>query len=191
MQLPDPLLLLVEGFEKLRVKYMITGSVAAMIYGEPRFTNDMDVVARISRGDARRFAQVFPSTDFDVPPEETIVTEAARPRYGHFNVIHVESTFRADVYLAGDDPLNREAFLLRRRMKSGGTEFWVAPPEYVILHKLKYFREAGGDRHPRDIRAMLIVSGATIDQRLIEAKARALGLEAEWGAVLATPGSAS
>jgi len=62
----------------------------------------------------------------------------------------------------------------------------VAPVEYVILRKLEYFREGGSEKHVRDIRGMLEVSGAQIDRPLLEQWISRLGLAAEWTRVLAS-----
>jgi hypothetical protein len=44
----------------------------------------------------------------------------------------------------------------------------VAPPEYVIVRKLEYFREGGSEKHLRDIRSMLNVSGDQIDRSILD-----------------------
>lgn len=180
MPLPEPLAALLGGFEGLRLEYMVTGSVAAIIYGEPRLTQDVDIVARLERRDIPRFIQAYPSSRFYVPPAETIAAEASRPRHGHFNLIHLASMFRADVYPAGDDPLHQWALARRRREEAGGIGFSLAPPEYVILRKLDYYRQTPNAKHLRDIAVMLRVSEGLIDLGTIEAKAAELGVEPEW-----------
>jgi len=52
--------------------YAVTGSVAAMAYGEPRLTNDIDLVLQIRVDDIPRLAQAFPESDFYLPPPEVI-----------------------------------------------------------------------------------------------------------------------
>jgi hypothetical protein len=88
-------------------EWMIVGGVAAIIYGEPRLTQDIDLVAALREEDAPRFAAQFPSTDFYCPPVEAIAREAGREAFEHFSLLHLESDARADVYLAGTDPLVR------------------------------------------------------------------------------------
>ena len=56
----------------------------------------------------------------------------------------------------------------------------LAPPEYVIVRKLEYYREGGSEKHLRDIRAMLAVSGGQLDQPALDEMIRQRGLEAEW-----------
>ena len=56
----------------------------------------------------------------------------------------------------------------------------LAPPEYVIVRKLEYFREGGSEKHLRDIRSMLAVSREQIDDAELKKWIQRLDLEAEW-----------
>jgi hypothetical protein len=69
---------------------MVSGGVAAILYGEPRLTQDIDVVVAMLPRDAMRFARQFPDTDFYCPPVEVIAQETERDAFGHFNVLHLE-----------------------------------------------------------------------------------------------------
>lgn len=64
---------------------------------------------------------------------------------------------------------------------AGETPVWLAPPEYVIVHKLEFFREGGSEKHLRDIRGMLAVTD--VDRGLIEREIAARGLASAWAAV--------
>jgi hypothetical protein len=75
---------------------------------------------------------------------------------------------RADVYVAGPDPLHRWALERRRRIGTEPTPIWVAPIEYVIVRKLEYFRESGSERHLRDVALMLRVSGDQVNRQDLE-----------------------
>jgi hypothetical protein len=68
---------------------------------------------------------------------------------------------------------------------------WVAPIEYVIVLKLQYYRDAGSERHLRDIAAMRRISGELIAQPALEAWITRLDLGAEWQKArdTAAPGS--
>lgn len=170
------------------VPYAIVGSVAASLYGEPRATNDVDVVIQLERRDAAKLVQAFPADRFYVPPEEVIVIELSRRIGAHLNVIALESMAKADFYpLAGGDA----AWFARRRcLEVAGRPLWFAAPEAVIVHKLRFFREGGGDKHLRDIRGMLEVSAAEIDRSAIEARCAEWGLLPEWHRVLGASGAA-
>lgn len=165
---------------RLGLPYMITGGAAAIVYGEPRMTNDLDLVLAMQPGDAARVAEAFTATDTYVPPVEVLEVESGRRVHGHFNVIHGETTLRADVYIAGDDPLHAWGLARRRTVVIDEQEFVIAPPEYVIVRKLQYAAQGGGDRHVRDIRRMLERCVIPIDRERIRAFAEELGLLTLW-----------
>lgn len=160
---PDLIGLFVKPLGTIGVSYMITGGVASVIYGDPRFTRDVDIVMELQRSEIAALESAFDPATFYVPPVEALEEEISRPEGGHFNVIHRETALRADVYLAGDDPLIGWAFDRRVRLQVGGAGIWIAPIEYVILRKLEYYEQSGSDRHLRDVAMMLRISGDTVD----------------------------
>ena len=112
----DLLSLFVEPLEQLGLDYMVTGSVASMLYGEPRLTNDVDLVLDLSPSDAPRLRAAFSGSDFYCPPEDEIRLEAERATRGHINILHIPTALKADVYFAGDDWLHRWALPRCRRL---------------------------------------------------------------------------
>ena len=177
-------LLFLRPLNQMGVRYMVAGSVAAILYGEPRFTNDVDVVVFLRSEDLPRLAEAFPAPAFYLPPAEVIAAEIARPQHGQFNVIHAETGFKADLYTPGQDELNAWAFRHVRRFEFMGESIVIAPPECVIVRKLEYFREGGSDKHLRDIRAMLNVSGELLDRGALNDWITRRGVEAEWRKVV-------
>ncbi|MEX1258579.1 MAG: nucleotidyl transferase AbiEii/AbiGii toxin family protein [Gemmatimonadota bacterium] len=161
---PDLIALFIGPLEETEIPYMVTGGVAAVIYGDPRFTRDIDIVLELRPVDTRRLAAAFGGGDFYVPPEEVLQEESNRSRGGHFNIIHRDTALRADVYLAGNDPLHAWAFVRRRRVTTEGLAIWIAPIEYVILRKLACYRDSRSDRHLRDVAMMLRISRDAVDE---------------------------
>lgn len=162
---------------------MISGSVAVIVYGEPRLTNDVDLVAVLDRQHIARLPEAFPPEEFYCPPEEEIRLEAEREQRGHFNLIHRQTGFKADVYLAGRDPLHAWALARTRRLEVDGEPVVLAPPEYVILRKLEFFREGGSEKHLRDIRSMLATSPDLIRRAELEKLVAERGLHEAWSRV--------
>jgi hypothetical protein len=183
---PELSLLFVRPLNRLGIRYVVSGGVASILYGEPRLTNDVDFVVVLREADIARLQEVFPSPEFYVPPAGVIAAEIGRPRKGHFNVIHADTGFKADFYTAGRDELNAWAFRHSRRLEYRGEPMVVAPPEYVIVRKLEYFREGGSDKHLRDIRAMLAVSAEQINLAELSEWIRRRQLEVEWEKASAT-----
>ena len=164
----------------LNIRYMITGSVASIVYGEPRMTHDIDLVMELEYEDTERFAEAFPIETFYCPPAEVIKVELGRSFRGHFNLIHHETGFKADIYLRGRDPLHEWALSNRKKIDIEGEYIWVAPVEYVILRKLDYYREGKSEKHIRDIQGILSVSANDIDFVELEKRVESLGLSQEW-----------
>ena len=120
----------------------------------------------------------LPSEQFYVPPAEVIAVELGRTHGGHINVIALESITKADFYPLS--PSEAEWFSRRRTLEIGGRKLWFAIPEAVILHKLRFYREGGSEKHLRDIPGMLAVSGDEIDRPLLARAVSSLGLDDAW-----------
>jgi hypothetical protein len=173
-------LMFTQRLNALGVAYMVSGSVAVIIYGEPRLTHDVDLIVVLDREHIARLPEVFPPADFYCPPAEVIELEAAREQRGHFNIIHHETGFKADVYLSGRDPLHAWGLARARQLEVDGQMLVVAPPEYVIVRKLEYYREGGSEKHLRDIRSMLDASPDAIHLAELEEQIVARGLKEAW-----------
>jgi hypothetical protein len=179
----DWLFQFVEPLERAGVPYAIVGSVASSVYGEPRATNDVDLLIQLSHADAAKLFRAFAAEEFYVPPTEVIAVELGRSHGGHINVISHESMTKADFYPVS--PAESAWFARRRAIVVAGRKLWFAIPEAVIVHKLRFYREGGSPKHLRDIRSMLAVSGDFIDRALVEQAVVELGLAASWREVLA------
>lgn len=183
MREPDLIELFVQPLDRAHLQYLISGSVAAMLYGEPRVTLDIDFVIFLRADDVAQLPNVYPQPEFYLPPLDVIAAEAARETKGHFNVIHPKSGLKADFYTANRDELHVWALRNVREYPIEGRNIRLAPPEYVIVRKLEYFREGGSEKHIRDIRSMLTVSGEGIDRAELERWILRRGLLTEWARI--------
>lgn len=178
---PDLIRLFILPLEDAGItRYMVSGSVASIGYGEPRATLDIDIVLLLDRPGCQVLPDLFPPESFYLPPLEVIEIETTRQSRGHFNIIHTESGLKADCYPSRNHPFLDWALENRRRISLMGVDVWFAPPEYVILWKLEFHREGGGDKHIRDIRGILAVSGQEIDRNFLADAVTSLGLSASW-----------
>jgi hypothetical protein len=178
MPAPDVFAPFLAPLERLAFPYCITGSVAASVYGEPRLTADIDVVLLLRLDGVDALRAVFPEDAYYLPPDEDIRAAVGRPARGMFNIIHHESQFKADLYLAARDPLHAWALANRRRIDLGGSGAWIAPPEYVVVRKLEFLKEGGSDKHLRDVR--FILANSPVDRQVIEREVAGRILDAEW-----------
>src|SRR5512136_2545243 len=103
---PELSLLFVRPLNRIGARYLVSGSVAAILYGEPRLTHDVDFVVFLRNEDISRLRQAFPSPEFYVPPAEVIATEVARAQRGHFNIILTDTGFKADFYTSGREDIH-------------------------------------------------------------------------------------
>ncbi len=174
--------LFVVPINALGLRYFVTGGVAAIAYGLPRLTNDVDLVVQLPRSSVSALLAAFASDDFAVPPAEAVLEEVARPRDGHFNLIHVPTAQQADVYVLGDDPLHAWALARSRRVEVAGRVVWLAPAEYVVVRKLLWYRVSRSEKHLRDVWAILAHAGELLDGPTLEALVGEQGVGAELAA---------
>ncbi len=159
---------LVEALEELGVPYHIGGSVASSLYGLPRLTIDVDIIADL------RLEQVRPlvlrlQTDYYI--DEDMIRDAIRRR-SSFNVIHLDTMLKVDVYIPKSRSFDQEE--LRRVQQEvlleGTRPFNVASPEGTILNKLEWYRMGGevSDRQWNDILGVLKVQGTHLDMAYLQ-----------------------
>ena len=172
--------LFIRPLREIRARFIVTGSIAAIVYGEPRLTHDLDLLIFLTREQIDRLPEIFPSEQFYCPPPEVILFEAGREHRGHLNLIHIQTGFKADLYFEGNDPLHHWAFAKALTLRFMGEEVRVAPPEYVILRKLEFFREGGSEKHLRDIRMMLKNSGERMNLQKLSELVAERGLQPVW-----------
>jgi len=167
------------ALDRLEIPYMIGGSVGAMLYGEPRMTNDMDVVIELPLRKISPLADEFSTEEFYFPPTEAVENDVKRR--GQFNIIHVESGSKVDMIIKKATEFAQEEFARKRPVTFSRTfEAFSASPEDIIISKLTYYDEGESEKHLEDIRGMLRVSGEAIDRTYIERWARTLGLQKHW-----------
>ena len=170
--------------ERQGIPYRVVGSLASMAYGEPRFTNDIDILADVRSEHIAAFLEAFPA------PEHYLSADAMRAAIelpGQFNILHIPSGLKVDMIVLKRDEYSRLELQRGRRMTSPGEfDVWFAAPEDVILNKLRYYREGGSDKHLRDIASILMIQRDAIDRGYIAAWAARLDVQAEWQALLAT-----
>ncbi len=178
MELEELLAVVVLACEKLEIRYFVTGSIATIAYGEPRFTNDIDVVVDLPLAKSQSLCNSFSSEQYYV--SEVAVQSAIR-RKSQFNLIHPESGLKVDFMVAPESEFNQSRLDRTRKLPIlDGKTVWFASPEDTILMKLKYFQEGQSDKHVRDIRSVLKIQGEKIDNSYIRTWAAKLAVAKEW-----------
>ena len=180
---PYELLLVMAGlFETQKIPYLVTGSMASMAYGEPRLTNDIDIVAAVEEKHVRAFVKAFDPDDFYISEE---MIRSAIAHTGQFNIIHAGTGLKVDVIVKGKTAFDESRFRRQRKIYVTDTvQASFAAPEDVIVKKMEYFKAGESEKHLRDITGMLKVSGEEIDREYISDWAERLGLKEIWETIL-------
>jgi hypothetical protein len=159
---------IVEALEELGIPYHIGGSVASSLYGLPRLTIDADLVADIRMKHVRPLVKQL-ETDYYI--DEDMIRDAIR-RQSSFNVIHLDTMLKVDVFIPKTRLFDQEELRkVRQEVLSEGTRpFNIASPEGTILNKLEWYRMGGevSDRQWNDILGVLKVQGTNLDMAYLQ-----------------------
>lgn len=117
-----------------------------------------------------------------MPPAEAIRRELGRAREGQFNLIDLTSGLKADIYVAGDDPLIAYGFAHARQEEVAGLTLNLAPATYVVAIKLRFYGLSQQDKHLRDVRSLLATSPELVDMQRVAGWAKDYGVEEAWEA---------
>lgn len=173
---------LVRCLETLKIPYLVTGAIASIAYGEPRLTNDIDVVADIEEKHIPGLTECFPEEEFFLDADA--IKEAIRHCH-QFNIIHPSSGLKIDVIIHKKDTFDNSRFSRIKRIRPvEDTEANFAAPEDVIIKKMEYYKEGGSEKHLRDITGIMKISGELIDYDYISQWAERLELKDIWNAIL-------
>lgn len=180
--LPEPIAvaaLVADHLARIGVSYVIGGSFASSVHGEPRSTNDIDMVVDLRARDIDAFID---ATSTECYVSRDAVVEAVRAG-GTFNLIHMATAVKVDIFVAGFDAFDRVR--LQRRMPvafSGGAKpvtLFVDTAEDTILRKLEWFRRGGetSERQWRDVTAIVNAQSSRLDRAYLREWAAKLSVE--------------
>lgn len=133
--------LVVTTLDSARIDYMVTGSVASSLHGEPRSTHDVDLVVSIDVPAARKLAETFCPPRYHLDADAAADAIAAR---GMFNLIDTETGDKVDFWVLTDGPFDRSRFVRKYQEEFAGILLKVQTPEDTILSKLWWARLSGG-----------------------------------------------
>ena len=179
--------LVIEALEAARVDYLIGGAIAEWAWGEPRATQDLDLVVKIPIKSVSKLSKELEKRDMLIPAEiilDNILEDRADIP---INAIHMYSGLKADLYPVRDgDELRQSAFQRRQLVDYGPPigKVYIHSPEDLILYKLIYFGLSQQSKHSRDIAAILKSKKNDLDLEYIEGWVTRLGLVSIWKELL-------
>jgi len=176
----EALLRLLEGLDRLDMPYMVGGTAASSVHGVWRATNDIDSVVLLTSERIDDFIEEF-AADFYVDKDQ--ILQALRFRRA-FNIIHLTSAYKFDIFPLTDDRFQQQQFARRRYENAavfGGQsiEIAVATPEDVILSKLVWYKKGGqvSDQQWNDILGVVTMQRQSLDRAYMQEWARHLSVE--------------
>ena len=179
--------LMIDAFQASGVEYLIGGAIAEWAWGEPRATQDLDLVVKIPIKSINKLSKELEKRDMLVPAE-IIMDAIAEDRADiPINAIHMYSGLKADLYLVRDgDELRQSAFQRREQVDYGPPigKVYIHSAEDLILYKLIYFGISKQSKHSRDIAAILKAKKDALDLGYIEEWVARLGLSSLWKEML-------
>jgi hypothetical protein len=171
-----------EAFDILRsalqqagIRYAIGGSWASTAFGEPRFTNDVDIVAEVTQENLAVFLRHLPETFYADAEEALNAIRRGRP----FNVIHMPTVLKFDLFPSSAFPLGSEELDRAISLEDTGLSkgpAWFVTPEDILLAKLYWFKLGGevSEVQWRDIGGIVRGCSATLDRAYLERAASQL-----------------
>jgi hypothetical protein len=133
-------LLVIAALERLGIRYLIGGSLASTIYGEPRATRDADILADVRPEHAQPLCEMLES-EFNISPE---AIQHALTHRRSFNAIHYQSLFKVDVFVPKNRLFEEQEFQRRALhvvARNPDKQAYVASVEDIILAKLDWYRQ--------------------------------------------------
>jgi hypothetical protein len=163
--------------EGLGVPYLVGGSLASSFHGLPRSTQDADLVADLAPSHVPAFIAEL-SADFYL--DEAAIRDAV-DRRSTFNLIHLQTMFKVDVFVARDDAGTVKEMERRRARTLPGeppVEIVVASPEDVVIQKLHWYRlgDHVSERQWADAMGVLRIQGRQLDAAYMHELAAEMGV---------------
>lgn len=171
----DALLEFAAILERLGIDYAVVGSLASILYGEVRTTQDADLVVLIAADRVDALTQALQKAFY---ADSDSIRERIHDGRS-FNVLHLETMFKLDLFPIAAGSLDAQQLQRRRRIRikpDSDRQIWVISPEDLLLQKLRWFRRGGevSDQQWRDILGVMRVQGDRLDWRLLETEAAVL-----------------
>lgn len=184
METIDPRHLLVKIakiLEQLKIPYLVTGGMAVLIWGRPRFTADIDIVIEFKAKDISGFVASLSKLGEASYIDRNMI-EDALARKGEFNFIHGDTGIKVDFWVLDKSDIFELHRLKRRICKNLlGQKVYFISPEDLILSKLRWHKQSGGStRHLEDIESIIKIFGKKLDMKFLEKWARKQG---DWGII--------
>ena len=158
--------------QALGVSYVVGGSYASSIHGEPRATRDCDFLIELTSDNTVALIEAF-EDEFYV--SRAAVEEALELRRS-FNLIHLKSGFKLDMFVSQGRDYDRERIKRGLEIRIDGQVINVSSAEDTIVSKLEWYQLSPTDQQWRDVLGVFLVQGESLDLGYLRFWSRELGL---------------
>ena len=166
----------IETLEALGVPYYVSGSIASSAYGFARATLDVDMVAPLTKSQVSLLVEAVRSVYY-VSDQAAL---DAVDRLSSFNLIHLQTMIKVDLFILPTHPFDQEAFQRRRKellVPQESFSIFLGTPEDILLHKLRWYLLGGSvsDQQWKDVLGILKVQGDLLDYAYLQKWAKEIG----------------
>lgn len=159
MELENTLKKVAKILHKLKIPYLITGGVAVVVWGRPRYTADIDIIIELKKEKVKEFITALIKEGY---VDEDVVNEALRHQ-SEFNFIDNETSMKVDFWILEDSDFDRSRLKRAVARKILGIKVYFSSPEDLILKKLLWFKESGSNRQLEDIHSVMAIIKDQLD----------------------------
>lgn len=177
MSLGEVLGYVVTRLDHAGIPHMVSGSLASTLHGEPRSTQDIDLVVDPTPAALDLFVGSLDQPRFYIDDAREALALRAQ-----CNVIDTTTGWKVDLIIRKDRPFSVVELGRRQPVSILGVATYVASAEDVILSKLEWSRDSGSERQQRDVAAILRLRAGELDDSYLEQWAAALGVRRDLAA---------
>ncbi len=169
---------IIKAFEELGVLYYVGGSIASSAYGIARATLDVDLISSLNIIQIKPLVEKLKSEYFI---DELMISDAVKSN-SSFNLIHLETMLKVDVFILKDKPFHKTAFDRKRKdtllLEDESLEIYLCSPEDIILNKLEWYKLGGNvsERQWLDVVGVIKVQGKNLDLEYLKHWANELNI---------------
>lgn len=170
-------------FDQMDIPYLVTGGMAVLIWGRPRFTADIDIVVELKPSDVAGLVEALRQLGENGYIDEEVVREIVK-NGGEFNFVDGTTGIKVDFWLFDNTGFDKSRLERRVAKKILDQDVYFASPEDLILSKLKWYRESFSNRHIEDVESVFQISKTGLDLNYLRVWADKLGVSDQLGKLL-------
>lgn len=177
METIDPRRLLVaiaKILNELKIPYIVTGGIAVVVWGRPRFTADIDIVVELKRHDLDNLEKALAGLGDSGYVDREMMEEALKS-WGEFNFIDGKTGVKVDFWISKNNEFSNLKIQRRKLKKVLGQKVYFISPEDLILSKLDWYQKSESTRQLEDVESVLRISGKILDRKYLKIWAQKLG----------------